>query len=47
MLKRSEGAVELGIPRQVDAYGLGTPQPAILARELHRALPGIMRAFKT
>lgn len=37
---------ELGIPAQVDAYGPGTHSWPYWQRELHRALPGIMRALQ-
>ncbi len=36
---------ELGIPGEVDAYGPGTHSWPYWQRELHRALPGIMRAL--
>ena len=38
---------ELGIPAEVDAYGPGTHSWPYWQRELHRALPGIMRALQT
>ncbi|MGH3829285.1 MAG: alpha/beta hydrolase [Pseudonocardiaceae bacterium] len=37
---------ELGIPAQVDAYGPGIHAWPYWQRELHRALPGIMRALQ-
>jgi S-formylglutathione hydrolase FrmB len=37
---------ELGIPAEVDAYGPGTHSWPYWQRELHRALPGIMRALR-
>jgi diacylglycerol O-acyltransferase / trehalose O-mycolyltransferase len=37
---------ELGIPAEVDAYGPGTHSWPYWQRELHRALPGIMRALQ-
>lgn len=38
---------ELGIPAQVDAYGPGIHNWPYWQRELHRALPAIMRALQT
>jgi diacylglycerol O-acyltransferase/trehalose O-mycolyltransferase len=38
---------ELGIPAEVNAYGPGTHNWPYWQRELHRALPGIMRALQT
>jgi diacylglycerol O-acyltransferase / trehalose O-mycolyltransferase len=37
---------ELGIPVEVDAYGPGIHSWPYWQRELHRALPGIMRALQ-
>src|SRR5262249_33137515 len=38
---------ELGIPAEVDAYGPGTHTWPYWQRELHRALPGIMRTLQS
>lgn len=38
---------EFGIPVEVDAYGPGTHNWPYWQRELHRALPGIMRALQS
>jgi diacylglycerol O-acyltransferase/trehalose O-mycolyltransferase len=38
---------ELGIPAEADAYGPGIHNWPYWQRELHRALPGIMRVLLT